>query len=87
VAPRRITGGSPLAREVIRITDSVAYVRISDMIPIARQRLPGSVAMELIEKGKKVRRLEIIEDFKGWEKMKAWGEVGFKMEHGNDIAR
>ncbi len=46
-----------------------------------------SVALELIGKGKKVRLIAVLENFKGWEKAEAWGDVGFMMKHGNDIIK
>jgi len=77
-----------LSSEIVKITDSVVHVRIWDVMRIADQKMLESVALELIAKGKKVRLLAIIEDFKGWEKTEAWGDdVGFMMKHANDIVK
>ncbi len=53
----------------------------------ADQRMLESAALELIRKGKKVRLLAVIENFRGWEKSDAWGEIGFMSEHDNDIIK
>lgn len=76
-----------MAIEIIKITDSVVHVRIRDVMLIADQKMLESVGMQLIEKGKKLRLLAIIEDFKGWEKTEAWGDVSFMMEHGDEIVK
>lgn len=76
-----------MACEIIKIADSVVHVRIRDVMRIADQKMLESVAMEVIGKGKKVRLVAILENFKGWEKTEAWGDLGFMAEHGDDIVR
>jgi hypothetical protein len=76
-----------MACEIIKITDSVIHVRISGFMKIADQKMLESAAMEMIGKGKKVRLVAIMEDFKGWEKSEAWGDVSFMEEHGDDIVK
>jgi hypothetical protein len=76
-----------MACEIIKITDSVIHTLIRDIMQIADQKMLESVAMELIRKGKKVRLLAIMDNFMGWEKSEAWGDVGFMAEHGNDIVK
>ncbi len=76
-----------MACEIINITASVIHVRISGVMQIADQKMLESAAMEMIGKGKKVRLVAIMENFKGWEKSEAWGDVGFMAEHGDDIVK
>ena len=76
-----------MACEIIKIENSVVHVRITDVMQPADQKMLESVALDLIGKGKKVRLLAIIENFRGWEKSEAWGDVGFMAEHDNDIVK
>jgi hypothetical protein len=80
-------GGTQMACEIIKIEDSVIHVRISDVMRVEDQKMLESVAMDLIGKGKKVRLLAISENFRGWEKSDAWGDMGFMLKYGNDIAK
>jgi len=76
-----------MACEIIKIADSIVHVRSRDLMQIADQKVLESVALELIGKGKKVRLLAVLENFKGWEKAEAWADVGFMMKHDNDIIK
>lgn len=76
-----------MACEVIKIADSVVHVRIRDVMKIADQMMLETVANELIAKGKKVRVVAVLENFKGWEKSEAWGDLGFMVKHGDDIVK
>jgi hypothetical protein len=76
-----------MACEIIKITDSVIYARIRDVMQLADQRMLESVALELIGKGKKVRLIAVMENFRGWEKSEAWGDVGFMAAHGDDVVK
>ena len=44
-------------------------------------------AARVIAQGKRPRVLILIEDFRGWEKGADWGDIGFLVKHGDDIAR
>jgi len=76
-----------MACEIIKITDSVIHARIRDVMRIADQKVLESAAMELIGKGKKVRLIATMDNFRGWEKSEAWGDVGFMAKHGDDIVK
>ncbi|HXX53298.1 MAG TPA: STAS/SEC14 domain-containing protein [Thermodesulfovibrionales bacterium] len=76
-----------MACEIIKITDSVVHVRIRDVMNGADQKMLESVAVKLIEEGKKVRLLAVMENFKGWEKGGAGGDLGFMLEHYDDIVK
>jgi hypothetical protein len=76
-----------MACEIIRIADSVVHARIRDIMQIADQKMLESVAVELIGKGKKVKLIAVLEDFKGWEKSEAWDDISFLVKHGNEIAK
>jgi hypothetical protein len=76
-----------VAYEIIQIADAVVCVRIWDVMQMADLEALQTVAKELIEKGKKVRLLAILENFQGWEKGVDWGDVSFLMEQGNSIVK
>lgn len=76
-----------MACEIIKITDSVVHIRIRDVMRTEDQEMLESVATELIEKGKKVRLIAVLENFKGWEKGGAGGDLGFMLEHYDDIVK
>jgi hypothetical protein len=54
-----------MACERIKIEDSVVHIRIRDVMQAADQKMLESVAVKLIEEGKKVRLLAVLENFKG----------------------
>jgi hypothetical protein len=76
-----------MACEIIKITDSIIHVRIRDVMGAADQKMLESIAVELIEKGKKPRVIAVLENFKGWEKGGAGGDLGFMLEHYDDIVK
>jgi len=76
-----------MAQEIIRIDGDVAYVKISGVMKLADQEAFQTAAMKLIARGRKVRLLATLEDFRGWEKGVDWGDIGFLMAHGNDVAK
>ncbi len=76
-----------MAYEIIKVEDSTVHIRIKDLMQIADKNMLESLAMEMISKGKKIRLVALLEDFKGWEKSEVWGDVGFMMEHGDDIVK
>jgi hypothetical protein len=41
----------------------------------------------LIEQGKRIRFLAVLEDFLGWEKGADWGDASFLFEHGDDLEK
>jgi hypothetical protein len=76
-----------MAYEITRSDDAVLYVKISGIMRLADQESLQTAGMALIAQGKKVRLHVTLEDFRGWEKDEDWGDVGFLMVHGNDIAK
>jgi hypothetical protein len=76
-----------VAYEIIRIDGAVLYVRISGVMKLADQQSLQGAGMELIAQGRKVRLFVTLEDFEGWEKRVDWGDIGFLMAHGDDIAK
>ena len=76
-----------MACEISRIDDAVLYVRISGIMKLADQQSLQSTGMELIAQDKKVRLLVTLENFRGWEQGVDWGDIGFLLAYGNDIAK
>jgi hypothetical protein len=76
-----------MAHEVIEVDDAVICIRLTGLMQIADQEALQALACDLIEQGKKVKVLAIAENFQGWERKDDWGDVGFLMEHGDDIVK
>ncbi len=76
-----------MACEIINVADSIVHIRIKDLMQIADKNMLESLAMDMISKGKKIRLVVLMENFKGWEKSEAWGDVGFMTDHGDDIIK
>jgi hypothetical protein len=76
-----------VAYEIIGIDGAVLHVRISGVMRLADQQSLQGAGMKLIAKGRKARLLVTLVDFQGWEKGVDWSDVGFLMEHGDDISK
>jgi hypothetical protein len=76
-----------MACEITRIDDAGLYVRISGIMKLADQQSLQASGMELIAQHKKVRLLVTLEDFQGWEQGVDWGDIGFLLAYGNDVAK
>ncbi len=76
-----------MAYEILKIDGDVICVRLSGVIHMAEQRAIQDLASELIEQGRKVRLLAVTEDFRGWDKDDDWSDIGFLLEHGDDIVK
>ncbi len=76
-----------MAYEIIRVDGAVLYVGISGVMKLADQQSMQAAGMRLIAKGVKVRLLVTLEGFQGWEKGVDWGDIGFFMAHGDDVAK
>ncbi len=76
-----------MAFEIIKVEDSVVHIRIKDLMQVADKNKLESLGTDMISKGKKIRLVVLLENFKGWEKSDVWGDVEFMMDHGDDIVR
>ena len=76
-----------MAFKIIRIDGAVLYVKVSGVMKLVDQQSLQAAGMELIAQGRKVRLFVTLEDFKGWEKGVDWGDIGFLMAHGDDVAK
>ncbi|NLI31834.1 MAG: STAS/SEC14 domain-containing protein [Deltaproteobacteria bacterium] len=76
-----------MAYGITRIDDAVLHVTISGVMKLSDQQSLQTAGMELIAKGRKLRLLVTLVDFQGWEKGVDWGDVGFMIAHGDDIAK
>jgi hypothetical protein len=76
-----------MAHKIIRIDGAVLYVRVSGVMKLTDQQSLQTAGLELIAQGRKVRLFVTFEDFEGWEKGVDWGDIGFLMAHGDDIAK
>lgn len=73
--------------KIIETDDDVICVRLSGLMRFADQQALQARARSLIDQGKEVRVLVYADDFQGWERTDDWSDVGFLMEHGDDIVR
>ncbi len=76
-----------MAFEIIKVEDSVVHIRIKDLMQVADKNKLESLGTDMISKGKKIRLVVLLENFKGWEKSDVWGDVEFMMDHVDDIVR
>lgn len=76
-----------MAYEIVRIDGTVLYAKISGVMKLADQESMQTAGLGVIAQGRKVRLFVTLENFQGWEKGADWGDVGFLMAHGNDIAK
>lgn len=76
-----------MAHEIIQIVDNFISIRFMGMLKQEDMKVVQDKALELIEEGKKVRLLAILDNFQGWDKTEDWGDVEFLMEHGNNIIK
>lgn len=76
-----------MAYEIIRIEGGTLYLRISGVMKLTDHQSLQNAGMGLMAQGNKLRLLVTLEDFQGWEKGVDWGDIGFLIEHGNDIAK
>lgn len=76
-----------MAHEIVGIADAVLTIRISGVMKLSDQQSLQTAGAEWMRKGRKLRLLIALVDFKGWEKGVDWGDVGFLMSHGDDIAK
>lgn len=76
-----------MTHEIIGIDGAVLSIRISGIMRLEDQHSLQTAGMELMAKGQKLRLLVALVDFQGWEKGVDWGDVGFLMSHGDDIAK
>ena len=76
-----------MAYEILGTENNVIGVSISDRMRPSDQAALQAGAAVLIARGQKIRLLVRLENFLGWERGKEWEDVGFLMEHGNDIEK
>ena len=76
-----------MAYEIIEIDGDVMRVRISGVMRLSDQNELQSKALNLIEAGRKPRLLVATEDFEGWEKGAGWDDVGFLIDHGDQVVK
>jgi len=76
-----------MACEITKIDGAVLQVRISGVMKLADQVSIQSEGLKLMGQGRKARLLVTFADFQGWDKGADWGDVGFFVAHGNDIAK
>lgn len=76
-----------MACDIVRTDGAVLYARISGIMRVADLKSLQSAGMNVIRQGIKPRLLVTLENFQGWEKGADWGDVGFQIDHGKDIAK
>lgn len=76
-----------MAHEIIQTDGAFVAVRIRGLMRLADMQAMQATTQKLIEQGKKPRCLVVAEDFQGWDKQDDWNDVGFFVEHGDDIEK
>lgn len=76
-----------MAYDIFDISDGLICARVSDFLRVSDQEALQAAAAERIGKGRDVRLLVVLENFQGWERSEAWGDVGFLVEHADDVAK
>ena len=76
-----------MACEIIRIDDAILYVRISGIMKLAEQQSLQTAGMELITQGGTAEAARHSLKLPGWEQGVDWGDIGFLLAYGNDIAK
>lgn len=76
-----------MAHEIMQIDDALISVRICGVMRLADMEAVQALAGGLIGQGKKPRCLILVEDFQGWDKQDDWNDIGFFVEHGDDIEK
>ena len=67
--------------------DGVLHVRISGLMHVADQRGIQAAIAGLPKDEGGLRVVAELDDFRGWEKDEAWGDLGFLLDNGNRVAR
>jgi hypothetical protein len=67
--------------------DGVLRLRISGLMQVADQRGIQALVSSLPADDGGLRVVAELEDFRGWEKDEAWGDLGFLLANGHRIAR
>ncbi len=76
-----------MACKILRIEDGLIYARLTGVMRLVDQIALQNIARQVIETGKRVRLLAVLEEFQGWHKGDDWSDVGFLVEYGDDIAK
>ena len=76
-----------MTQELVQVDGALITVRVKGLLRAADMAAMQSLSLELIRQGKKPRVLILAEDFQGWDKRDDWNDIGFFVEHGNDIER
>ncbi len=72
---------------ITRIENGFISANISGVMRLDDHKALQHIARQIIATGRKVRFLAILENFQGWEKGVDWSDIGFFVDHGNDIAK
>jgi hypothetical protein len=76
-----------MAHEIVQIEGALITVRVKGLLRVADMQAMQSLGLDLIRQGKNPRVLILAEDFQGWDPRDDWNDIGFFVEHGNDIER
>jgi hypothetical protein len=73
--------------EIIDASGKLLQLKIRGMLKKADHERIIQIAKEAIAREGKIKALIVAEDFKGWERHEAWGDVSFMMEQGQHIEK
>ena len=67
--------------------DGIVHVRISGLMHVADQRDIQAAVSALPADEAGLRVIAELDDFRGWEKDEAWGDLGFLLDNGHRVGR
>jgi hypothetical protein len=73
--------------EIIDASGKLLELKIRGMLGKTDHERLIQIAKEAIAREGKIKALIVAEDFKGWERHEAWGDVSFMMEEGQHIEK
>jgi hypothetical protein len=73
--------------EIIDASGKLLQLKVRGMLKKTDHERLIQIAKEAIAREGKIKALIVVEDFQGWERHEAWGDVSFMMEEGQHIEK
>jgi hypothetical protein len=76
-----------MSAEIVNVSDGTVTVRFTGKLCQPELTELHKQTAEIIERQKRVRILVIAEQFQGWEREGAWGDISFQIKYDRHIER